>query len=49
MSKESFFLDLNNLKVVTTISDEYATFFGFTEEEVFLALDMNGMGEEKES
>ena len=33
---QSIFSDLNNLKVVTTTSDEYATSFGFTEEEVFL-------------
>ena len=31
VSKESIFSDLNNLKVVTTTSDEYATAFGFTE------------------
>ena len=30
VSKESIFSDLNNLKVVTTTSDEYATSFGFT-------------------
>lgn len=34
-SKESIFSDLNNLKVVTTTSDEYVTAFGFTENEVF--------------
>lgn len=34
VSKESIFSDLNNLKVVTTTSEEYATSFGFTEEEV---------------
>ena len=38
VSKESIFSDLNNLKVVTTTSDEYATSFGFTEKEVFEAL-----------
>ena len=48
VSKESVFSDLNNLKVVTTTSDEYATSFGFTEEEVFAALDACGLGEEKE-
>ena len=48
VSKESMFSDLNNLKVVTTTSDEYATAFGFTEEEVFTALDECGLGEEKE-
>ena len=48
ISKESIFSDLNNLKVVTTTSDEYATAFGFTEEEVFRALDECGLGAEKE-
>ena len=43
VSKESIFSDLNNLKVVTTTSDEYATSFGFTEEEVFAAMDEMGM------
>ncbi len=48
VSKESVFSDLNNLEVVTTTSDKYATFFGFTEAEVFDALDECGLGEEKE-
>ena len=48
VSRESMFSDLNNLKVVTTTSDEYATSFGFTEEEVFQALDKYGLGGEKE-
>ena len=48
VSKESIFSDLNNLKVVTTTSNEYATAFGFTEEEVFQSLDDCGLGEEKE-
>ncbi len=39
VSKESIFSDLNNLVVITTTSDRYATSFGFTEEEVFHALD----------
>ena len=43
VAKESIFSDLNNLKVVTTTSDAYATAFGFTEEEVFVALDEYGM------
>lgn len=47
VSKESIFSDLNNLEVVTTTSDKYATAFGFTEEEVFLALDECGLSEEK--
>lgn len=49
VSKESIFSDLNNLKVVTTTSDEYATTFGFTEPEVFEALEKCGLsGEKKE-
>ena len=48
VSKESIFSDLNNLKVVTTTSDEYATSFGFTEEEVFASLDECGHASEKE-
>ena len=45
VSKESIFSDLNNLEVITTTSEEYATCFGLTEEEVFAALDEQGMGE----
>lgn len=48
VSKESMFGDLNNLNVVTLTSDEYASAFGFTEEEVFAALDIYGMSKEKE-
>ena len=48
VSKESIFSDLNNLKVVTTTSDEYATSFGFTEEEVFKILEECGLENEKE-
>ncbi len=48
VSKESIFSDLNNLKVVTTTSDEYATSFGFTENEVFCALQECGLEQEKE-
>ncbi len=48
ISKESIFSDLNNLKVITTTSSQYATAFGFTEEEVFRALDDTGLGEEKQ-
>ncbi len=39
VSKESIFSDLNHLKVVTTTCNEYADCFGFTEEEVFAAMD----------
>lgn len=48
ISKESIFSGLNNLDVVTTTSDEYATAFGFTQEEVFAALDALGYGSEKQ-
>ncbi len=48
VSKESIFSDLNNLEVVTTTSDKYADCFGFTEEEVFQALDEFGLTGEKE-
>ena len=43
VSRESVFSDLNNLAVVTTTSSRYATSFGFTEEEVFAAMDERGM------
>lgn len=43
VSKESVFSDLNNLAVVTTTSRQYATAFGFTEEEVFGAMDEIGL------
>ena len=48
VSKESIFSDLNHLEVVTTTSEKYATCFGFTEEEVFGALEEYGLSEEKE-
>ena len=48
ISRESIFSDLNNLKVITTTSSQYATAFGFTEEEVFKALDDTGLGAEKQ-
>ena len=49
VSKESIFSDLNNLEVVTTTSEKYSSSFGFTEEEVFLALENNGVLSEKEN
>ena len=49
VSKESIFSDLNNLEVVTVTSDKYATAFGFTEKEVFAALDEYGYGDQKET
>ncbi len=47
VSKESIFSDLNNLTVVTSTSEQYADSFGFTEEEVFSALEEYGMGDRK--
>ncbi|WP_455721578.1 AAA family ATPase [Agathobacter sp.] len=47
VSKQSIFSDLNNLTVITTSSDRYADCFGFTEKEVFAALDEFGMGDKK--
>ena len=49
VSKESIFSDLNNLEVVTTTSEKYSSSFGFTEEEVFRALESVGMPGEKEN
>ena len=48
VSKESIFSDLNNLEVITTTSDKYATDFGFTEKEVFTSLEECGYGDKKE-
>lgn len=47
VSKESIFSDLNNIKVVTTTSNEYSTSFGFTEGEVFNALEEYGYHDRK--
>lgn len=48
VSRESIFSDLNNLEVVTTTSEKYADCFGFTEQEVFAALDEYGLSDKKE-
>ncbi len=48
ISKEWIFSDLNNLTVVTTTSEKYRTRFGFTETEVFDALELYGISNEKE-
>ncbi|MDE6529419.1 MAG: ATP-binding protein [Lachnospiraceae bacterium] len=48
ISRDSVLSDLNNMKVVTTTSEEYAAVFGFTEEEVFAGMDAQGLGERKE-
>ena len=48
VGRESMFSDLNSLNVITTASDEYARAFGFTEQEVFAAMDEFGLSEQKE-
>ncbi len=47
VNKESIFSDLNNLEAVTTTSEKYEDSFGFTEEEVFAALDEFGLSRQK--
>ena len=49
VSKESIFSDLNNLNVITTTSSSYATSFGFTENEVFDAMEEYGLSGEKDT
>ena len=48
VSKESIFSDLNNLTAVTTTSDLYADSFGFTQEEVWNALEEYGLSDQKD-
>ena len=48
ISRESMFSDLNNLEVVTTTAGKYADSFGFTEEEVFAALDEFELSDRRE-
>ena len=48
ISKESIFSDLNHLEVVTTTSEKYETCFGFTEEEVWEALEEYGLYENRQ-
>ncbi len=43
VSRESMFSDLNNLNVITTTSEEYAIYFGFTEAEVFKSMEEFGL------
>ncbi len=49
VGKESIFSDLNNLQVVTTTSDKYTSWFGFTEAEVFAVLERRGLSAEKDN
>lgn len=48
VSKESIFSDLNHLEVITTTSEKYAGCFGFSEEEVFDALDEYELSDRKQ-
>lgn len=43
ISRESVFSDLNNMTVITTMSNQYADSLGFTEEEVYAALKEYGL------
>ena len=49
VSKESIFSDLNNLRVITTTSESYAECFGFTEAEVFSAMEEQEIPEKEKS
>lgn len=42
VSHESIFSDMNNPEIITTLSQKYASSFGFTEAEVFAAMDEMG-------
>ncbi len=48
VSKESLFSDFNNLEVVSATSKKYEAAFGFTEQEVFAALEEFGLQGEAE-
>ncbi len=48
VSRESIFSDLNNLTVVTTTSNLYADSFGFTQQEVWDALEEYGLSSKKD-
>ena len=47
VSKESIFSDMNHLEIVSTTSNKYAKAFGFTEQEVFAAMDELGWTEKE--
>lgn len=48
ISKESIFSDLNNLAVITTTSNVYEDCFGFTQQEVWNALEEYGLPEKRD-
>ena len=43
VARESMFSDMNNLRIVTMTSNQYASYFGFTEKEVFDSMDEQGL------
>ncbi len=49
VSKESVFSDLNNLEVIKAASEKYGASFGFTEPEVFQALEEYSLTDQKET
>ena len=49
ISRESVFSDLNNLTVITTTSEMFEDSFGFTQQEVWNALEEYGLSAQKES
>lgn len=47
ITQESIFSDLNNLSVVTTTTEQFEDCFGFTEREVFDAMERYGLSDQK--
>lgn len=47
VSKKSIFSDFNHVSIVSTLSKQYETAIGFTEEEVFAAMDEYGLTEKE--
>ena len=43
IAQNSIFSDINNIEVITTTSNSYSCYFGFTENEVFAAMDEYGL------
>ena len=48
VSKESIFTGLNNLEIISILNQNYAKYFGFTQEEVEKMLSYYGISEKKE-
>lgn len=47
-SRDSIFSDFNNMNVITATNHRYSTYFGFTEDEVSVALKDFGLWEQRE-